>query len=204
MIERRLLPLLVASMLIGCGKDEEADIIIEGADASIDGVLGDLPTCEPASPDGRLDLVGGCAMGACVGMTYDEVVAAVGEDGACEPATDAPDAVLCTWDAVLEIAFDDLDRDMNPDKGDLAAAVTVHSGFEGGTAEGLGIGASSSCFLDQLGEPDLATWQLIYDRYVLVEATWIGWGLTLVDDDGPPGEIDPDGIVDLVVLEGAR
>ena len=105
---------------------------------------------------------------------------------------------------VEQIEFSDLDGDFEPDKGDMATAIRVHGEYAGGTPEGLGIAASSSCFLEQFEDPDLATWQLVYDHYVLVEASWVGWGLTIVDNDGPPGEIDPDGVVDVIILEGAR
>ena len=44
---------------------------------------------------------------------------------------------------------------------------------------------------------------LVYDHYVLLEATWVGWGLTIVDDDGPPGTVDPDGVVDHLTIRGA-
>lgn len=199
-----LLATLVPALLIGCGKDDEGEaVILTETPASIDGVLDTLPACQSIAADGRINVVSGCADGACVGMTYDDIADVMGEDGACEPTWDGTPTVTCTWEGVVEIQFDDLDDDFSPDKGDMAERIRVLGEYAGGTPEGLGLAASSSCFLEQFGEPDLATWMLVYDHYVLVEATWIGWGLTIVDDDGPPGSVEPDGLVDHLELMGA-
>ncbi len=64
--------------------------------------------------------------------------------------------------------------------------------------------ASTSCFVDLFGAPDTVTWQVVRGDYALVEAIWVGWGLTLIDDDGPPGSLDPDGKVDHIETAGAR
>jgi|GEM_PF-6144424 len=205
MAHRQLVAALVPALLIGCGKkdDETEAIILTETPASIEGVLDTLPACQTIAADGRINVVSGCADGACVGMTYDDISDVMGDYGACEPVGDGSAAVVCTWEGVVEIAFDDLDDDFEPDKGDLAESIRIMGEYAGGTPEGLGIGASSSCFLEQFGEPDIATWMLVYDHYVLLEATWTGWGLTIVDDDGPPGEVDPDGLVDHIVVGGA-
>jgi hypothetical protein len=203
MAQHKLLAALLPALLIGCGnKEDESDNIII-TDSSIDGILDSLPACETIAADGRLNVVSGCADGACVGMTYDDVVDVMGEYGACEPTADGAPSVQCTWEGVVEITFDDLDDDFTPDKGDMIDSIRLLGEYPGGTAEGLGLGASTSCFIEQYGEPDLATWTLVYDHYVLLEATWIGWGLTIVDDDGPPGDVDPDGYVDHLSVAGA-
>lgn len=205
MVRRILVIALVPALLAGCGKDEEPEPIITTATpASIDGVLDTLPGCETIAADGRINVVTGCADAACVGMTYEDISEVMGDEGACEPVVDGSPDLRCSWEGIIEIEFTDLDGDYEPDKGDMASAIRVHGEYGGGTPEGLGISASSSCFLEQFEDPDLATWQLVYDHYVLVEASWVGWGLTIIDNDGPPGELDPDGVVDVIILEGAR
>ncbi len=205
MAKRLLVSALVPALLIGCGRkdeDEEAVIITE-TPGSIESVLDSLPACETVAADGRLNVVSGCADAACIGMTYEEVAEVMGDAGACEPVGDGSPAMVCTWEAVVEIEFDDLDGDFEPDKGDMTSAIRILGEYAGGTPEGLGLGASSSCYLEHFGEPDYATWMLVYDHYVLLEATWVGWGLTIVDDDGPPGTVDPDGVVDHLTIRGA-
>ncbi len=205
MAQSRIVLALVPALLVGCGKkdDDGEAIIITETPASIESVLDSMPACERVAADGRLNVVSGCADSACVGLTYEEVVEVMGEDGACEPVADGSPQMVCTWENVMEIRFDDLDLDYEPDKGDLAAGVRIYGEYAGGTPEGLGLGASSSCYLEDFGEPDYATWMLVYDHYVLLEATWVGWGLTIVDDDGPPGTVEPDGIVDHLTVRGA-
>ena len=205
MLKRMLATALVPALLIGCAKkdDEGEAVIITETPGSIESVLDSLPACETVAADGRLNVVSGCADAACVGMTYDEIADVMADPGACEPVGDGSPAMVCTWEGVVEIEFDDLDGDFEPDKGDMAAAIRILGEYAGGTPEGLGLGASSSCYLEQFGEPDYATWMLVYDHYVLLEATWVGWGLTIVDDDGPPGSVDPDGVVDHLTVRGA-
>lgn len=205
MTHRTIVAALVPALLIGCGKkDEDGEaIIVTDSPASIERVLDTLPACETIAADGRINIVSGCADGACVGMTYDDITEVMGGEGACEPTEDGAPAVRCTWEAEVEITFADLDDDFHPDKGDMVESIRILGEYAGGTPEGLGLGASSSCFLEQFGEPDVATWMLVYDHYVLLEATWVGWGITIVDDDGPPGEVDPDGYVDHLSVSGA-
>ena len=205
MAQRLLVSALVPALLLGCSKkDEEEDaVIITETPGSIDGVLESLPACETVAADGRLNVVSGCVDAACIGMTYDEIVEVTGESGACEPVPSGLPIMVCTWEGMIQIEFDDLDTDFEPDKGDMAAAIRVLAEYNGGTPEGLGLGASTSCFLEEFGEPDYATWMHVYDHYVLMEATWVGWGLTITDDDGPPGEVDPDGFVDHLIVSGA-
>ena len=205
MFRRMLATALVPALLVGCGKKSEEDeaVIITETPGSIESVLDALPACETVAADGRLNVVSGCADAACVGMTYEEIVEVMADPGACEPMSDGTPAMVCTWEGVVQIAFDDLDLDFEPDKGDMAAGIRILGEYAGGTPEGLGLGASSSCYLEEFGEPDYATWMLVYDHYVLLEATWVGWGLTIVDDDGPPGSVDPDGVVDHLTVRGA-
>ncbi len=205
MLRRMLATALVPALLVGCGKKSEEDeaVIVTETPGSIESVLNALPACETVAADGRLNVVSGCADAACVGMTYDEITEVMADAGACEPMGDGTPAMVCTWEGVVEITFDDLDLDFEPDKGDMAAGIRILGEYAGGTPEGLGLGASSSCYLEEFGEPDYATWMLVYDHYVLLEATWVGWGLTIVDDDGPPGSVDPDGVVDHLTVRGA-
>ena len=172
---------------------------------SIEAALANLPACEPIVDDGRLDLVAGCFDGAvCVGMTYGQMVDAIGYTALCSRVDDPVDTVECAWDRQIVVQFSDKDADGSPDDDSVATDVMFTKGLEAGTAEGLGVMASTSCFINLFGAPDTATWQMVRGEYVLVEADWLGWGLSLIDDDGPPGSLDPDGKVDHVITAGAR
>lgn len=196
-----LLPLLSAA-LPACKSEE---LPSTPSPPSIEAALASLPACEPVVDDGRLDLVAGCFDGSvCVGMTYRQMLDAIGYSAVCGRVEEPADTVECAWDRQVVVQFSDKDADGDPDDDSVATEVTLTKGLEAGTAEGLGVLASTSCFVDLFGAPDIATWQTVQGEYVLVSAEWIGWGLLLIDDDGPPGSLDPDGKVDHIVTAGAR
>ncbi len=192
---------VVLVALGGCRKDEEEKS--EPLAATIGTVLDGLPACSPTDANGRINLVSGCVDGACVGQTYEEMTEAIRMDSQCVPLEDDMPGVRCTFDQAFTVEFVDADLDAVPDKGYGATELRL-IGEVGGTPEGLGVGATSSCVIDEYGDPDLVSWTLINSVYVMTEATWIGWGLTIIDDDGPPGELDPDGIIDEMIIAGAR
>ena len=197
-----LLPLLLASAGIACKAEEVASA---PSPPSIDAALANLPSCEPVVDDGRIDLVTGCFDGAiCVGMTYGQMREAIGYDAVCGRLDEPVDTVECAWDRQVLVQFSDKDGDGDPDDDSVGETLQLTNGLEAGTAEGLGVFASTSCFVDLFGAPDKVTWQVVRGDYAMVEAIWVGWGLTLVDDDGPPGSLDPDGRVDHIETAGAR
>lgn len=172
--------------------------------SGISGAMANLPACEPVVSDGRIDLVGGCFDGMCVGQTYEGMVEAIGYAPLCTLVDDPRDTVECHWDRQIYVQFVDKDRDGLPDDDLAADAIMFTGGLEAGTLEGLGVFASTSCFIAQYGEPDEVTWAEINGEYMLIDAIWFGWGLHLIDDDGPPGSLDPDGKVDHLYTYGAR
>ncbi len=189
------------TMVVGCRKDEEVEP--KPPTATIGTVLDGLPSCSPTDANGRVNLISGCVDGACVGQTFEEMVEAVRLEPDCVPIADDLPGTRCDFENVFVVDFVDTDYDVVPDKGYAATSIRLIDAA-GGTQEGLGVGASSSCVIEEYGDPDLVTWTLIGSVYVMTEATWIGWGLTIIDDDGPPGELDPDGIIDEMIIEGAR
>jgi hypothetical protein len=204
MSARALAPALLAlPLLAACGANQEEDDDTVYAPATVGGVLESLPACQTADADGRLDLVTGCVGEACVGHTLDELEAALGVEPACVTPEGAAGISRCTFEDTLIVELLDSDGDGWPDKGAEAEAIELEGPWAS-TPEGLGVGASTSCFLQVYGEPDTATWSRLNGVWVLTEAHWYGWGLTVVDDDGPPGSVDPDGQVDALLTEGAR
>ncbi len=186
---------------VGCGAEP-----VEGepAPADISAALANLPACEPVVSDGRIDLVAGCFDGLCVGQTYWGMVEGIGYEGLCTALDEPEDTVECHWDGQIFVRFVDKDRDGSPDSDVTASELLLTGGLEAGTIEGLGVAASTSCFIAQYGEPDRVTWAEVNGDYALVDAVWLGWGLHLTDDDGPPGSLDPDGKVDQLTTTGAR
>ena len=191
----------VLSFTAGC-KDPVTDA--EPSAAGISAAMAGLPACEPIVSDGRIDLVAGCFDGLCVGQTYRGMVDGIGYDGLCSIVEEPQNTVECHWDRQIYAQFEDKDRDGIPDSGVSSDELMFTGGLEAGTVEGLGVYASTSCFIAQFGEPDEVTWADVNGDYMLIDAVWVGWGLHLIDDDGPPGSLDPDGRVDHVLTSGAR
>lgn len=200
-LSRLALSGVVLVALGGCKKDDEEKS--EPITATIGAVIDTLPACTPTDANGRINLVSGCIDGACIGQTFEEMTEAIRMESNCVPLEDDLPGVRCSFDQSFYVDFVDGDLDGSPDKGYGATSLHLIEAI-GGTPEGLGVGATSSCVIDEYGDPDLVTWTLIDSVYVMTEATWIGWGLTIVDDDGPPGELDPDGIIDEMIISGAR
>jgi hypothetical protein len=177
--------------------------------ATVSDVLGALPACELGSTDGTLDLNAGCADGACAGMTYLEIVDALGEEGECErfsfeSGSYSSSVADCSWNDGVSASFDDLDEDGIPDDGAITYDIGVASPFAGGTDDGLGVGASFSCFVAALGDPDDVTFDLVDKDWVVSSASWNLQGLRAYDYYGDRGSYDPDGYVDILYLEGLQ
>lgn len=130
-----------------CYAIPEEDTAVEDTDVpeteppTVEDLLDTLPACEPVATDGRLDIDGGCADGACAGMTYAEMVGALGDDPTCEAfyyefGSYAGGSVSCTWDNGVDASFDDLDRDGVADPASIAYGMKVQDPFDGGTVEG--------------------------------------------------------------------
>jgi hypothetical protein len=102
-----------------------------------------LPPCEPADGPVNIDIAAGCAGGACLDMTYAEVTGVLGDPAEC-------DWNGCTWDIGLVLEFES--EEDQPLAEDPVTSVDVEDEFDGATEDGLGPGASLSCFLEALGE----------------------------------------------------
>ncbi|MDP2315152.1 MAG: hypothetical protein Q8P41_19790 [Pseudomonadota bacterium] len=183
----------------GTGEDEPP---------TVDDLLDTLPACEPLTGDGRLDLYAGCADGACAGMTYVEMVDAIGNDGSCAPQYFEFDgytssSASCDWNNGVSATFSDDDRDGVPDDFDTAYSVYVTSAYDGTTEDGLGIGASMSCFIDGIGVPDEVGFSLVDTDWVLSYAYWSAGGVSLSDNYDRRGNYAPDGLADSLSLYGS-
>lgn len=174
---------------------------------TIENVLEALPACEPVTGSGQLDFITGCADGACPGMTYSEIVTALGDDGVCsgqylEFDEFTLNSASCDWDNGVSTTFADEDRDGVPDEFDTAFSIYVMSTFEGTTEHGLGIGVQTSCFIDELGVPDTVGFTLVDKDWLLSGASWGAGGVSLSDSYNTGGSFEPDGLADTLYLYG--
>jgi hypothetical protein len=132
--------------------------------------------CTLLAPDTRLFLAGGCADGVCGGTPYVEVVAVWGEPDAC--SADSLRAT-CAW-GDRSMDFPDCDDDGAVDETYLCdmfdQTLTVTGGWDGASAEGLGLGVTAACWEDTLGPMPTQGWSYGEKPWVLV---------TLAPSEGP-------------------
>jgi hypothetical protein len=167
-------------------------------EVTLDDVLAALWPCTARPGDGELDLGRGCAGTVCAGMTYDELVAELGDAEVCDALTFAFGGysfsyVDCAWPNGLGGQFDDLDEDGLPDPDSTTFVLSVDPPYAGTTAEGYGLGSEMSCFLQE-GDPD----------YVAFEEGFRDWEVSYLsferfsvsDDSGDDYAFLPDGYAD--------
>jgi PhoH-like ATPase len=94
-------------------------------------------------------------------MTYGQMREAIGYDAVCGRLDEPVDTVECAWDRQVIVQFSDKDGDGDPDDDSVGETLQLTNGLEAGTAEGLGVFASTSCFVDLFGAPDKVTWQVV-------------------------------------------
>jgi len=162
----------------GPGDDDET---------TLDDVLLSLPPCEFGSTDGRLDLLGFCADDVCVGDEAEWVQASLGpaDDRSILAVTYSGYSyayIYLTWASGLEAVFYDQDDDGMLDPTETVSYMNIDMPWVGGTTEGLGLGASMSCYLDALGRPDQAWYGLIEGEYALTYARWDYAGIAVADN----------------------
>jgi len=153
--------LFIASLVVsatalwsGCpvtGSDDDDDSAEESVEPTVADVLDGLRECVPLDGDGRIDLAGACANGACASMSYGEMNEALGEEGDCMGWT--PTQLKCTWSNGIYRLFTDADDDGIPDEEFESGVLWLDVPYDGSTAEGLGVDVALSCFLEVLGYP---------------------------------------------------
>jgi len=204
--------LITAALITGCAESEDSEPCREGFELAGDGhcyppptpwpepdihdALATLAPCESDAPDGAIDLGNGCADGACVGMTADEITEVLGVEPDCQVASWSDTKQYCTWEPGIEGLFDDENRNGNPDGDSGSERMRITPPYAGQTPDGSGVAVNVSCYLDDLGVPDVMVYEdvggtlmvrdLIYDRYG-VKA--YDWG-TDNDTNQPDGRID--------------
>ena len=168
----------------------------------IEDVIAGLPACEPATGPGAIDLVGGCAYGACARQLYVDMVDAIGT-GSCATTNFSATQVYCTWsDWGVDALFADADQDDVPDANARNERIHLFRPSSAATNEGVGVDANLACIFDSLGIPEdmyvidsggeLAIDSLVYEAY----------GLTVLDRTAAGGVARPDGFVDDLYLYG--
>lgn len=228
-MDRQGVSMLTMALLLGCGNEvadcrvgfeaeddglcyELADTDLdtdaeEPADPTVEDLLAALPACDPGATDGRIDVQSGCADGACAGMTLPEVEDALGEEGYCQSIAVDFDSfayayVSCSWSVGIGASFDDDDGDGLADPTAETFAIYVDLPYEGGTADGLGLGANAACFVDALGAPGSVRFALDGGEWL---ATSLSWSEIGVYDDyvNKNGDFGPDGRIDGITLYGS-
>ncbi|MBN1335414.1 MAG: hypothetical protein JXB39_05590 [Deltaproteobacteria bacterium] len=114
-------------------------------------------------------------------MTLEELNAALGEDAVCTSSTTNPTVVYCDWPVGIGCAFDDLDEDGEPDASSTAGTLYLEAPYDGGTTDGLGPGASFSCFIDALGYPNSIYFWDLDGTLEPFAMSWFDWGLNVMD-----------------------
>lgn len=136
--------------------------------------MGDLragwPACDVTSGEGTLD-VAGCALGVCGGETYVDAVASLGEADDLDATVDLG-YVYATWLEGVATWYPDVDVDGEIDEGGLATWVTVYPSSIASSEDGLGPGVAMSCFVDQLGEPDVIDLSFRFDDWEIISLEW--------------------------------
>jgi len=152
--------------------------------ATVEGVIDALPACVPLATDGRVDVAAGCADDGCVGMTAVELEQAWGS-ATCSRQSSAPTSLRCVWPSGVWARFDDHDDDGVPDDGSSARPLLLEPPYDGATADGLGVGASLSCFVDALGYPDAVRLSNVDDTgWRFRSMAWSSDGVELFDLHG--------------------
>jgi hypothetical protein len=140
----------------------------------------ELEDCEGVG-DGRLDLIG-CVDGVCIGDTLATFTTAFGE-------ADCSNG-FCRWPNGVTIYVG---------SGSRADSVSVADPYDGTTEHGAGIGASTRCLVDEMGDPDSVTFEP--DDEVLGDgATWFDPAYVSSTDGMFYGRRD--GLVDHLYLGG--
>jgi hypothetical protein len=205
---------VVAIALGSCGEPpsggDDTSAWATDAEATFEDALASLPACEAAEADGRLDLDQGCADGLCTGMDFSDAEDVLGDALGCislyvDYGPVQTSEVLCLWDT-LSATWLDEDRDGDPDRGSGALEVTASlPEWDGTTSDGLGAGASTSCFVDTLGAPAALTLGTAADGSL--QPTELHYGgfsaLDLYDNDEVLAggyDLEPDGRIDGVLL----
>lgn len=201
-------------LLLACGSEDIA--CREGTTLADDGhcyppldtdpdladVIAALPACAPAPGPGEIDLTGGCALGACAGMTYAEIVAAIGP-GDCRTTNFDARQVYCTWAELgIDGLFRDADEDDVPDEGVITERIHLFRPSTAATGDGIGVDATLACFFDVLGNPEVLQYvdrggELLPDSFI-----WDRYGLRAYDQTAAGGVARPDGYMDDLYLYG--
>ncbi len=185
--------LLLAACSAGDGGPPE-DSGPAAADEPVDAALAAMPACEPGADDGRFDVEGACADGACIGSTWAEAKDALGRPGCAYVV----DGAYCSWNDGLVMAFADADADGTPDDGARAFLLAVNPPWDGGTDDGLALDASLRCFVDALGTPDAVSFGATEDGWVVRTLAWDDRFLNVYDFQDADGAGGPDGLPDFL------
>ena len=206
-----LLLLLAGCTVQGIAIDETGDTVDvedpvdtdvdDEEDEDVEGVLDQLGDCEKVEANGRIDIERGCADGGCVGMTFDALVGALGR-GECQTYESYPGWVGCWWDVGISTSFLDEDYDGLPDREDRNDGLYVYTPYPGSTEDGLGVGASMSCFVEDLGYPDSAQFQSSDEGFLPNVFYWEQLGLYVYDEYVGNTAYGQDGTVDYLFLQG--
>lgn len=122
---------------------------VEPEDPSFTQALADLTPCDRLQDTEGLDLEARCAGPVCLGRDVGFVVDQAGA-GDCYAVGSG---FRCTWDGV-DVPVEDRNGDGEPDRDHVVDRFFLN-GVRHASPEGLGVGASMSCFVETLGTPQI-------------------------------------------------
>lgn len=168
---REWLLVLAASGLAACG-------VLSGSN-----VPGDLPRCEPVKGDETLDIEAGCWRDLCIG--YPEVDWLT-DLGPCDDSRDVGGSRYCDYDDGIEITVDTATG--------LVRRIEVYERLGASTPDGVGPGATLSCYVRALGDPSELVYVLIEDEYLVERAEWMYPPVIVYDAENSTGQEVSDGV----------
>jgi hypothetical protein len=169
---------------------------------TIKNALENLPDCEPVGGDGAIDLINGCASGACPNMTYPTINEILGEEGDCNTSSWDKDYLICEWTIGLDIGYDDKDEDDVPDSNALSDRIHLYPPYMGGTIRGIGVEANPRCFVDELGMPSYIGWVEVGTELLIRDFIYEHWGMWTYDRGRYDSTDRPNGYIDEIYLYG--
>jgi hypothetical protein len=202
---------LAVVILAGCGTEEvvcrdgftlSEDGHCYGDSATIiDDALHELPACEPVGGDGAIDLTLGCASGACVGMSVEQINEVLVEEAACSRHSN--ETARCKWSIGIDATFSDSDEDNIPNDGTPAQRIHLFPPYAGGTQFGVGIEANPRCFVDELGMPSWVAFTQVGSELLIQDLVYSDFGLWSYDRGSYDGSGRPNGYIDEIYLYGS-
>jgi hypothetical protein len=183
--------------------DGTVDTDVPEDDLDVGDLIVEAQPCSPLPTGDRLDLLGGCADGACAQSGFSEVAKTLGRPQSCGPGS-YDDLIDCRWSSGVGATVIDSNGDGEPNDDDYVYYLRLAVPWGGSDATGLGLGISPGCFVEVLGSPTTVTLQSTEgaDDPWVSYAYWSSVRVVIQDSAGGKDPYTPDGRVDVMYLYG--